>query len=150
MRIDGREFDTRTGAPERWDDVIFSCSAFRGLHLEGPGVDGALIHCALEGVDWYWGLFNAAVVARTSFEGCVFRGCSFRGVDFVECAFTRCRFVLDNLGGACVFDNCRLVECAFDDCEIALEKRPGRAPTFSRSRFYGCRQSRSRGFEAAF
>ncbi len=150
MLVEDREFDATTGPPESWKDAIFSCATFRDLEFEGAGVDGALLYCALERVDWYWGLFNAALIARTNFKDCVFRGCSFRGVDFVECKFERCRFVKDNLGGTCVFDDCRFVECAFDNCEIIPETRPGREPVFTRSRFYGCAQTRSKGLEGAF
>lgn len=150
MLVDEREYDQTTGPPPSWADAIFSCSSFRGLEIEGAGVDGALLYCALEGVDWYWGFFNTALVARSSFKNCIFRGCSFRGVDFVECKFEGCRFVKDNLDGACVFDDCRFVECVFDDCKIVPETRPGREPVFTRSRFYGCAQSRSRGLEGAF
>lgn len=148
MLIEGREFDATTGPPETWTDVIFDCAAFRGLEIEGFGVDGALIHCALENVDWYWGLFNAALIVRTHFTNCVFRGCSFRGVDFMECRFQGCRFANDNLGGSCVFDDCRLLECVFENCDIVAPA--GRGPVFTRTRFYGCAQSRSRGLEGLF
>ena len=147
MLTENRVFDATTGPPERWDDAIFSCVSFSDLKIEGATADGALLYCALERVDWYWGLFNAAFVARTNFKNCVFRGCSFRSVDFVECAFEHCRFVQDNLGGACVFDDCRLVECVFNDCQIAPKTREGDEPVFTRSRFYGCAQFGGRCFE---
>ncbi|WP_036284449.1 pentapeptide repeat-containing protein [Methylocystis sp. ATCC 49242] len=131
MLIEGCAYDVTTGPPESWSDAIFSCSTFRGLEIEGAGIDGALIHCALENVDWYWGLFNAALVARTDFTKCVFRGCSFRGVDFAQCRFEGCRFVNDNLGGSCIFDDCRLVECVFEGCEILAG--PARDPLFTRA-----------------
>lgn len=150
MLIEGKEYDETTGPPAVWNDVIFSCCGLRGLEIEGHGIDGALIYCALERVDWYWGLFNAALVARTTFRDCVFRGCSFRGVDFVDGRFENCRFVTDNLGGACDFDDCRLVECVFEGCDVAPETRPGRESVFTRTRFYGCAQRRSRGLEGAF
>lgn len=147
MLIKGEEFDATTGPPPSGNDAIFLYSAFRGLEIEGLGVEGALLYCELERVDWYWGLFNAALIAQTRFVDCIFRGCSFRGVDFVECRFERCRFIKDNLGGSCVFDDCRLVECVFENCEIAPDAREGREPVFTRSRFYGCARSGGRGFE---
>jgi fluoroquinolone resistance protein len=151
MQIDCEEFDGQTGGPENWgSETIFTCCSFRGLEISGGGVDGAMIFCGLQSVDWYWGFFNAAVLSRVTFKDCVFRGCSFRGVDLVGCSFQRCRFLRDNLGRTCVFQNCRLVECAFDECEILVENQPGPEPAFSRTRFYGCKQSRSAGLERLF
>lgn len=147
MLIEGREFDATTGPPQSWNEAIFIYSAFRGLEIEGLGVGGALLYCELERVNWYWGFFNTALIAHTRFVDCVFYGCSFRSVDFIKCRFERCRFVKDNLGGACVFDDCRLVECVFENCEIAPETRKDREPVFTRSRFYGCARSGGRGFE---
>ena len=150
MLIVGQEFDAVTGPPRKWTDVIFNSSAFRDLEISGAGIDEALVYCTLENVDWYWGLFNTALVAQTDFRRCVFRGCSFRSVDFIACRFENCRFVNDNLGGVCVVDDCRLVECVFDGCEVMPETRAGREPVFTKTRFYGCAQTHSRGLEGQF
>lgn len=150
MLIEGQTFDAVTGPPRTWTDVIFSCSTFRELEIDGAGIDEALVYCTLEKVDWYWGLFNTALVARTNFRDCVFRGCSFRGVDFIECRFENCRFVRDNMDGACAFDDCRLVECVLENCEFVKGARPGSEPLFVKSRFYGCSQKGTRGERPPF
>jgi uncharacterized protein YjbI with pentapeptide repeats len=100
-------------------------------------------------VDWYWGLFNTALLAHTSFTNCIFRGSSFMTCEFVKCQFYGCRFLLDNLGEPCTFDDCVAVDCSFDTCEVVLES-PGGRSVFVNSRWYGCRQNDSIGMEGLF
>jgi uncharacterized protein YjbI with pentapeptide repeats len=149
--VEGRAFQESCGTFAALPtEAIFLYCQFEGFAIDGRTVDGALINCALDGVDWYWGFFNVALVARTTFKNCVFRGCSFRGVDFVECRLENCRFIRDNLESPCVFDNCRLVECVFEGCVVEADSRPIRAPVFTKTRFYGCARKRCRGMEALF
>lgn len=144
MLIEGVEYDRKFLPPAAWDsDTIFLYCSFTGLQLDGPSVDGAMVRCTIERVDWYWGLFNTALVAHTAFKDSVFRGTSFRGVDFVSCTFERCRFVRDNLDVSCTFSDCTLTECTFSDCEFVPETRPEREPLFGNVRFYGCTQTNS-------
>jgi fluoroquinolone resistance protein len=150
MQIDCKGFTAITDSPLWEDGTIFTCCTFRDLTIDGASIDGGLIQCGFQRVDWYWGLFNTAIIAHTKFEDCVFRGCSFRGVEFVDCVFERCRFTRDNLDGTCVFDDCRIVECSFERSEFIAREAPGREPLFTRSRFYGCTQKGSKGLEGLF
>lgn len=144
MLIEYGKFDAKSGPPPAWDgDTIFQYCSFTGLSVDGHSVGGALIRCTLDGLDWYWGLFNTAVVAHTNFKNCVFRGTSFRGVDFVSCTFETCRFVRDNLQAACTFSDCTLTECTFSDCEFVLETTTDHEPLFGNVRFYGCTRTNS-------
>jgi uncharacterized protein YjbI with pentapeptide repeats len=132
-------------------DAIFVYCSFEGFEISRPSVEGVMLGCAFASMSWYWELFNAALISHTTFEDCVFRGCSFRGVDFIDCTFTRCRFELDNLGGACVFDDCRLVECVFENCTFVKDERPAaREPLFGKNRFYACSQRGTRGEKPPF
>lgn len=131
-------------------ETIFAYCSFDDFKISRPSVEGAIIGCAFTRVTWYWELFNTALILDTTFENCVFQGCSFRSVDFVNCTFKRCRFELDNLGGACLFDDCRVVESAFEDCVFVKDERPGAGPLFSKNRFYGCTQRGTRGERPPF
>ncbi|MEQ1576859.1 MAG: pentapeptide repeat-containing protein [Hyphomicrobium sp.] len=146
MRIDQEQFDKTTGPPETWGETYFSYCAFNALSIEGGSFDGAYIGCAFTGFDLYWGLFNCAVLANTTFEDCRFRGTSFRTCQFVGCHFINCRFELDNLLAECTFDGCTLAECAFKYCVINHNSPSGR-PVFSTTRFYGCTQKGCQGLE---
>jgi len=132
-------------APPGEADAIYRFRTFENIAM---GVDGALLWSTLDNVDWYWGLFNTAIVAETTFKSCKFRGASFRGVHFVACRFVDCRFALDNRPAACSFDDVTLTECAFVGCVV--EPDPRGRPVFARTRFYGCEQSRSVGMEGLF
>jgi uncharacterized protein YjbI with pentapeptide repeats len=149
MLIDSEEMN---GAPgpllEAMDGRIFRYCRFANFSIDGSGIEGALLWCAFEKVDWYWGLFNVATIAHSRFEDCVFRGTSFRGCEFVACSFTACSFELDNLDSACTFDDCSMVECTFERCSFATG-RPDE-PIFSNSRWYGCTQTQCVGLDGAF
>jgi uncharacterized protein YjbI with pentapeptide repeats len=151
LLIEHQEFNRDTGPPRSRaiENAIFRWCNFSQLEIEGKIIGGALLGCELLEVDWYWGLFNTTLLAHTSFKGCVFRGSSFRGCEFVQCQFDGCRFLLSNLGGPCSFDGCIAVECAFNRCQVVLDSPLGR-PVFVNSRWYGCRQNESIGFEGLF
>lgn len=149
--VQGEEFTESGRFASLPTETVFAYCSFEDLEISKPSVEGAIIGCNFTQVEWYWELFNAALISRAVFEDCVFRGCSFRGVDFIDCAFTRCRFALDNLGGACVFDDCRLVGCVFENCEFVKDERPGRGERlFGKNRFYDCVQRGSRGERPPF
>ncbi|WP_330083683.1 right-handed parallel beta-helix repeat-containing protein [Methylocystis iwaonis] len=132
-------------------ETVYAYCGFEGFEISRPSLEGVILGCNFTRMSWYWELFNTALISRTTFEDCVFRGCSFRGVDFLDCAFTRCRFELDNLGGACLFSECRLVECVFENCAFVKDERPGKhAPLFEKNRFYDCRQIGTRGERPPF
>jgi uncharacterized protein YjbI with pentapeptide repeats len=147
--IEEQEFNRASGPPSEWRETIFRFCTFADLAIEGHGLEGALLWCTLRNVDWYWGLFNVAIIIRTTFEGCVFRGSSFRGCQFVECKFDQCRFELDNLEAECTFDYCTIVECTFDRCKFVLGSPSGRS-VFTKTRWYGCTQARCKGLEGLF
>lgn len=146
--IEHAEFD-RNSRPFRQDDQIYRYCSFTDLNIEGFGVSGPLIGCVLQGVDWYWGLFNTAMVSRTTFKNCTFRGTSFMGCRFIECEFEDCRFQLSNLGGPCRFEGCILVDCRLDRCEFVLEN-PHARPVFTDTRWHGCTRTRCTGLEGQF
>ena len=151
MLIEHQEFNRDTGPPRSrlWDDAVFRWCNFSRLEIEGKMIGGALLGCELREIDWYWGLFNATLLVHTSFKECVFRGSSFSGCEFVQCQFDDCRFVLDNLRGPCTFKNCIAAETMFNRCEIIV-KSPRGEPVFVNSRWYGCRQNESSGFQELF
>ena len=148
MLVEETTFTPQTAAPV-WRETVFRFCEFEDLSMDGDSVEGALLWCRLKNLEWYWGLFNAAVIAQTKFHGCTFRGTSFRSCQFVECEFEGCRFILDNLASECTFADCSFVECRFDECEFVLDSPSGR-PVFSNTRWYGCAQARCTGLAAQF
>ncbi len=146
--IEGEEFDRKRGAPSEWSgDTIFRYCTFQDLEADPPSVDGAILCSALARVDHYQVLFNGTLVVNTTFTDCVFRGASFRGTRFIGCTFERCRFIHDNQCSACTFDDCLIVECRFRDCYFEPVTRAGQEPLFSKTRFYGCRETGTAGVE---
>jgi uncharacterized protein YjbI with pentapeptide repeats len=127
MLIEHQEFNPETGPPRSrlWDDGVFRWCNFAQLELEGKIIGGALLGCAFREIDWYWGLFNNALLAHTSFKDCVFRGSSFAGCEFVQCQFDNCWFVLDNLRGPCTFENCIVIKSTFNGCDIIVKNPRG-------------------------
>jgi uncharacterized protein YjbI with pentapeptide repeats len=148
MLVEETRFTPQTKLPT-WGAAVFRFCEFEDLSIDGNSVDGALLWCQLTNVEWYWGLFNTAVIAQTKFNGCTFRGTSFRSCQFVACEFDRCRFVLDNLASECTFSDCSFVECSFNQCEFVLDSPSGR-PVFINTRWYGCTQARCDGLDAQF
>lgn len=146
MTISYATFDSTTGPPKTWDDEIFSYCEFDGLSVEGPFITGAVLWSAFRKVDWYWGMVNTAVIAKTTFEDCTFRGSSFMSGLFTACEFKSCRFVLDNLGGAVSFDGCVFSACIFENCEIIPDPRNRRLVS-TNTRWLGCRAANCKGFE---
>jgi uncharacterized protein YjbI with pentapeptide repeats len=151
LLIQHQQFDTDTGPPRSsmFAEAIFRWCDFSQLEIDGGVIDGAFLGCELRDVDWYWPLFNTALIAHTSFTGCTFRGASFRGCELVQCRFYECRFVLNNLGGSCRFEDCLIAECTFDKCEVVPESKMGR-PVFVNTRWYSCSQNQSPGLEGLF
>lgn len=145
MLIEGESFGGDAGHPLWSGEPVFRFCQFDKLNIEGASFEGALLWSALRDIDWYWGLFNTATIVGTRFERCVFRGASFRGARFVKADFIDCRFALDNLGGACLFDDCSLTECRFERCVAETAAKP--EPLFQRTRLYGCDWSACRGLE---
>jgi uncharacterized protein YjbI with pentapeptide repeats len=151
LLIEHQTFNRDTGRPRSpaFEEALFRWCSFSQLEIDGGMIGGTLLGCNLREVDWYWGSFNTALVAHTSFKNCTFRGSSFRGCEFVQCQFDGCRFLLDNLGAPCSFDDCVAVECTFDGCEVILESPSGK-PVFVSTRWYGCRQNESLGLKGLF
>lgn len=147
MLIDSQSFEGGGAAPGWSDESVFRFCEFDGLSIDSS-FDGALLWSTLRNSEFYWVLFNTAIIARTRFENCVFRGASFRGCQVVDCDFSGCRFDLDNLGGGCVIDGCSFTECRFDRC-IATPDPRGR-PLATNTRVWGCEQTNSRGLETLF
>lgn len=97
-------------------DGIFRYCEIENAVLEGGCFDGVFIACGFKKVEWYWGLFNLAVLVNCKFENCTFMGTSFAGCQFVECTFINCRFDKDNLGGNCSASDSRFFECSAANC----------------------------------
>jgi len=147
LLIDRQNFDPQSGFPDSTENnEIFLYCAFSGFEVDGRGFDGTLIGCKFEKIDWYWGLFNEALISKTRFVECKFRGTSFMGCRFLECEFERCEFVVDNVGGNFRFKDCVLVECQFHQCEF-VPAAPNDTPTFLGTRSYGCTQIECIGLE---
>jgi uncharacterized protein YjbI with pentapeptide repeats len=151
MLIEHQEFNRENG-PSRsslWEDAVFRRCNFSQLEIDGQMIGGALLGCELRGLDWYWGLFNTALLAHTSFKNCIFRGSSFAGCEFVQCQFDDRQFALDNLRGPCSFEDCMVIESTFNRCEIIVDEQ-ARQICFVNSRWYGCKQNDCSGFEGLF
>jgi uncharacterized protein YjbI with pentapeptide repeats len=151
LLIQHQHFDSGTGPPRSpmFEEAVFRWCNFSQLEIDAGMIGGAMLGCNLREMDWYWGLFNTALLAHTSFKDCTFHGSSFMGCELVRCQFDGCRFVLDNLGGPCSFEDCLVAECTFDRCQVTLESQTGR-PVFVSTRWHGCRQNESRGLEGLF
>ena len=153
MLIEHQEFLQLSDLPSQWplDHVLRYCR-IAGFSIDGKGIDGALIYCTMEDMDWYWSLFNTAQFHRVEFKRCIFRGCSFRGCQLVDCTFEDCRFILDNLGGTCTIDDTLFAECTFRRCEVVNTRFDGkRDPVVEKKvRWYGCRQVQCKGLEGLF
>ncbi len=83
--------------------VLKSC-VFKGFSVDGKNADAIFIFCELDGLDWYWGLFNNCLFVDTQFKNCVFRGSTFADCRFLNCEFTDCQFIEDNLNKPCTFE----------------------------------------------
>lgn len=135
--------------PNEWRDSVILRSTFDALDLEGLSFDGVMDGCVITSTEFYWGLFNSALVARTRFEACRFRGTSFRGCTLVDCEFVDCRFDLDNLGGDCTIDDCLIAACRFVAASWAT-KASDVPRDITRTRWLGCTQERCNGLENLF
>jgi uncharacterized protein YjbI with pentapeptide repeats len=135
--------------PNEWRDSTILRSTFDALDLEGLSFDGLMDGCVVTSTEFYWGLFNCALVARTRFEACRFRGTSFRGCTLVDCEFVDCTFELDNLGGDCTIDDCLIAACRFVACSWAT-KASDCPRDITRTRWLGCTQERSKGLDGLF
>lgn len=135
-------------APNEWRDGVIRRSIFDALDLEGLSFDGLMEGCVVTSTEFYWGLFNCALVARTRFEACRFRATSFRGCTLVDCEFVDCRFDLDNIGGDCTIDDCLIAACSFVGC--AWIAKPDCQRDITRARWLACTQERCSGLEGLF
>ena len=135
--------------PQEWRDCVVRRTVFDALELEGLSCEGVMEGCAVMSTEFYWGLFNCALVAGTRFEACRFRSTSFRGCTFVDCEFVDCRFELDNLGGDCTIDDCLMAACRFVDCSWTTRADDGKRD-ITRTRWLGCTHERCEGFDGMF
>ena len=151
MLIEDAHFNEDQPPPTPWDwrDSVIRRSAFDALELEGLSFDGVMEGCVVTSTEFYWGLFNCALVAGTRFEACRFRSSSFRGCTFVDCAFVDCRFELDNLGSDCTIDDCLMAACRFVGCSWTT-REDGAPRDITRTRWLGCSQESCTGLEGLF
>jgi uncharacterized protein YjbI with pentapeptide repeats len=98
-------------------DNFFRYCEFSDASLEGGSSDGIFVSCSFKDVDWYWGLFNAAVLVDCEFENCTFRGTSFSRCRIVNCIFKNCRFLRDNLSVLCSAHETNIYGCQSEGCE---------------------------------
>ena len=151
MLIQDESFDEDHLPPrsDDWRDCIIRRSTFDAIDLEAVSFDGVMEACIIKSAEFYWTLFNCALVAGTRFERCRFSGTSFRGCTFVDCSFVDCTFGLDNLGGDCTIDDCLMAACRFTGCSWISKAADGRRD-ITRTRWLGCIQDRCTGFERMF
>ncbi|HEX7643531.1 MAG TPA: pentapeptide repeat-containing protein [Burkholderiaceae bacterium] len=116
MLFEAEEFQTRLSKPAGWTDHFFRYCNFKHISSEGGDIDSVFIGCTLEDCEWYWGLFNGAVLVNVKFKSCTFRGTSFAGSKFVECEFHDCVFTKDNLNGDCSFNGVKWYNCIQKNC----------------------------------
>ena len=111
MHVASALFAAKLPSSPGWSGHFFQYCDFKAVVEEGGSVDSTFEGCTFTGCDWYWTLFNVATFVRSKFVGCKFRGCSLAGCILVECEFVDCEFTIDNLGGACSFDDTRAYGC---------------------------------------
>ena len=110
------------------NDEFFRYSEFSSASLEGGDFDGVYVSCSFKDVEWYWGLFNLAILVDCEFENCTFRGTSFAGCRIVNCSFKNCRFLRDNLNALCSAPDTTVYGCKSENCEGFNELFPGCVP----------------------
>jgi uncharacterized protein YjbI with pentapeptide repeats len=98
------------------NDEFFRYCEFDSASLEGGHFDGVFVFCHFKNVEWYWGLFNLAVLVDCNFDNCVFRGTSFSGCRFVNCTFSNCQFLRDNLNSLCSATETYVYGSQFHNC----------------------------------
>lgn len=152
MLIEDKLFNEDHAPPSQaieWGDGVFRRTTFDALELEGLIFDGVMEACVFTSTEFYWGLFNVALIAGTRFESCRFRSTSFRGCTLVDCEFVDCAFELDNLGSDCTIDDCIVAACRFVECTWI--RRAGVATRdITRTRWLGCTQEKCEGFDGMF
>ncbi|MBH9578779.1 pentapeptide repeat-containing protein [Inhella proteolytica] len=109
-------------------DEFFRYCEFSAASLEGGEFDGVYVASSFANIEWYWGLFNIAVLVDCVFENCTFRGTSFSGCRFVNCEFKNCRFLRDNLNGSCTAPDTNVYGCKSVECEGFNELFANQAP----------------------
>ena len=98
-------------------DEFFRYCEFSSASLEGGDFDGIFVSCSFADIEWYWGLFNNAVLVDCQFENCTFRGTFFAGCRIVNCIFKNCRFLRDNLNALCSATDTNVYDCQSENCE---------------------------------
>lgn len=79
-------------------------------------ISSDLLHCTFRDTEFYWSLFNTALVYHCAFENCTFLGASFPGSYFVRCSFKNCQFKPNNLGRDCSFEGSQWFDCEQSGC----------------------------------
>jgi uncharacterized protein YjbI with pentapeptide repeats len=97
-------------------EEFFRYCEFESASLEGGEFDGVFVFCTFKSIEWYWGLFNIAVLVDCKFDKCVFRGASFSSCRLVNCTFNNCQFLRDNLDSLCVAPGTFVYGCQFQNC----------------------------------
>lgn len=76
---------------------FFRYCEFIEASLEGGDFDGVFVGCTFKHIEWYWGLFNGAILIDCEFEDCSFRGTCFAACRLVK-VFSKiaafCRIIL--------------------------------------------------------
>lgn len=121
MLFESEQFQGCITKPASWSDHVFRYTEFTGIHTEGGDVDSVFVSCKIEYCEWYWGLFNGAILVGVDFNNCTFRGTAFSGSKFVDCNFNNCKFLKDNLDASCSFDDVVWYGCTQNNC-IGLDQ----------------------------
>ncbi|WP_082814482.1 pentapeptide repeat-containing protein [Collimonas fungivorans] len=117
MLFETERFESRLTKPASWEDCVFRYCNFADIDSEGGSIDSIFVGCTFENCEWYWGIFNLAILVQVKFKGCTFRGTAFSGSKFVECEFIDCEFTKDNLNGDCSFDDVAWYKCKQNNCK---------------------------------
>ena len=99
------------------NEGIYRYCTFESASLEGGTFDGVFLYCTFRDIEWYWGLFNLALLIGCKFERCSFRGTTFADCRFVDCTFTDCHFQEDNLRSQCCAPESKFFSCSANNCE---------------------------------
>lgn len=104
MLIERAEYSDELSLSTNLEGGIFRYCSFKEITLDGKSVDAVFLSCELEGLNWYWGLFNGCLFVDARIVNCTFYGTNFLNCRFLNCEFVGCRFEEDNFQSPCGFE----------------------------------------------
>jgi uncharacterized protein YjbI with pentapeptide repeats len=117
MLFESIVFDADEPLPELGEDHVFRyCTFLPRQNLSLSVIYGVFLGCTFQGLDFYWAIFNNALVANSTFDGCTFGGASFHSSQFIECSLKNCAFEADAFGKQCDLQESRWYSCLQQRC----------------------------------